>query len=325
MLRSSWRRLIVAFSGIAILGGLAEVFFRFFIGLGSPPLSIADPQIEYLFAPNQTVHRFGHLVHYNTWSMRSDDFPAHKTRTDELRVMVLGDSVVNGGAQTDQSQLATAILQRNLSIRLGRTVVVGNISAGSWGPPNLLAYLRRFGLFDADVVAVVLSSHDYADAPTFEPVVGVHPDFPAHRPWCAAWEALTRYATRSLPGFVRGSNLAEPQSAPPKQRDIDWSISALLDIIRLAEDAGAKVVLAQHLELGELSAGRPAVGHAVIADAVRKVGIEPFDLEPAGTTAQLYRDNIHPNVNGQARMAARLQGPIEKALREKAAGSLRVP
>ncbi len=29
---------------------------------------------------------------------------------------------------------------------------MANISAGSWGPPNQLEYLKRFGTFDADVL-----------------------------------------------------------------------------------------------------------------------------------------------------------------------------
>src|SRR4051794_33818187 len=37
-----------------------EVIARFYFGLGNPPLMMADSQIEYLYKPDQTVHRFGH-------------------------------------------------------------------------------------------------------------------------------------------------------------------------------------------------------------------------------------------------------------------------
>ena len=134
--RRGWRRplrwpvrLLVA---LLVLLIAAELFARFYLGLGDPPLSMADPEIEYLFKPDQTCYPFHKRVHYNAWSMRSEDFPRHKSQPDELRVMVFGDSVVNGGSLTDHADLATTILQRRLSEDLGRPVVVGNISAGSW-------------------------------------------------------------------------------------------------------------------------------------------------------------------------------------------------
>lgn len=181
--------------GLATIAGFAllEVVARYCFDLGDPPRMMSDPLIEYLYRPNQTCRRFGNLIHYNAYSMRADDFPPHKRSPHELRVMVVGDSVINGGAPTNQSQLATAILQRELSARLHRPVIVGNCSAPSWGPPNELAYMLRYGLFDADVVVIVLSSHDYADAPTFKSRVGVSPAAPDQQPYTAATELLLRY------------------------------------------------------------------------------------------------------------------------------------
>jgi GDSL-like Lipase/Acylhydrolase family len=301
-------------AGIALgLLGLpvaTECYCRLRLGLGHPPLSMADPQIEYLFVPNQHLRRFGNRIDYNAWSMRSDDLPMQKSQSNELRVMVFGDSVINGGALTDQRDLATSILQRQLGSAMGRPVVVGNISAGSWGPPNMLAYARRFGLFQADAVVIVVSSHDYADAPTFEPVVGVNPDFPSHRPWCATWEAISRYLPRYFPVIV-GKPPAVP---PPTQKDVDESLGALGDLIRLAQQNGARVVLAQHLVLPELPPGYLEEGHDAIAKVARDAGVEPFDLEGKGTSPALYRDRIHPNQAGQAFIAARLLPAIREAL-----------
>ena len=289
-----------------------ELFCRLYLGLGEPPLSIADPQIEYLFAPNQHLRRFGNHVDYNAWSMRSDDFPAQKGQANELRVMVFGDSVINGGAVTDQRDTATSILQRQLGAILRRPVVVGNISAGSWGPPNMLAYAQRFGLFQADVVVIVLSSRDYADAPTFEPTVGVHPDFPDHRPWCATWEAATRYLPRYLPNL--SASPANPAQQPPSQKDIDAALGALGQLIRLARASGATVLLAQHLEHAELPPAHPKQGHDAIAKVAREAGVQPFDIEGTGPSSAFYCDEIHPNRAGQALIADRLLTPIRAAV-----------
>src|SRR4051794_36762220 len=184
--------------GMLALALIAELVGRFAFGLGHPALFSADPAIEYLYQPNQDIRRFGSHLHFNAYSMRSDDFPEHKSDPRELRVMVIGDSVVNGGAKTDQSELATTLLQRELAVRLKRTVIVGNISAPSWGPPNMLAYARRFGFFDADVVVIVLNSNDSFDVPTFEPIVGMREDYPDRRPWFALQEVVSRYVLPRL-------------------------------------------------------------------------------------------------------------------------------
>ena len=99
-----------------------------------------------------------------------------------------------------QADICSEVMKRHLETHLGRKVVVGSISAKSWGAPNELAYIQRFGLFDADAVVLVLSSHDYADVPTFVKVVGVDPEYPDHTPFFAAFEIFTRY----LPRYVRG-------------------------------------------------------------------------------------------------------------------------
>ena len=114
-------------------------------GVGHPPLSITHPRIEYLYAPNQDVRRFGKRFLVNDYSMRSAPFAARKGR-DERRVLVFGDSVVNGGNLTNHQDLATTRLAHDLRpFAGGNKVVVGNVSAGSWGPGNWLAYSQAYG------------------------------------------------------------------------------------------------------------------------------------------------------------------------------------
>ena len=123
---------------VAIVSG--EIFARYYLGLGTPPLSITHQKIEYMFKPNQDVKRFGNHIIINQYGMRTAPFAVHKA-DGEFRIMVFGDSVLNGGNQTDHAALATTILHEKLSVAKQR-VVVGNISAGSWGPGNWLAYAK---------------------------------------------------------------------------------------------------------------------------------------------------------------------------------------
>jgi hypothetical protein len=301
---------------VLFIGG--ELFARFYLGLGDPPLSQADPTMEYLFKPDQNCKRFGNHIKYNHYSMRSDEFPVHKSQPGELRVMVVGDSVINGGTLSDQKEIATSLLQEKLSTDLKHPVTVGNISAGSWGPPNELAYLKHFGMFDADVLVIVLSSHDYADAPTFQPVVGVNLSWPEHKPVLALWEGFERYL---LPRLKRPSVSDEAYIAAtkqPSQADIDTCGKSLHDMIEMGRAGGAKVIVAQHLERAETMAS-PLPGHEVIKAECLRDGITPIQLGAGFETArshgeQPYRDSIHPNAAGQRIIAMTLLPVIESAL-----------
>ncbi|MCC6134828.1 MAG: hypothetical protein IT491_05555 [Gammaproteobacteria bacterium] len=200
---------------VAILIGAGELFARYVLGLGDPPLSLAHDQIEYLFKPNQDVMRFGHRIIINAYGMRTENFPKAKP-AGEFRVMVFGDSVLNGGNLLDHSTLATTLLSKRLSDALERPVVVGNISAGSWGPGNWLAYAQEYGFFDADIVMLVISSHDYADNPTFAPLNPL--THPQERPWSALWEGVTRYLPRYLPRISAAPPPKFRRSRPPSHR-----------------------------------------------------------------------------------------------------------
>src|SRR5262245_23618663 len=169
-----WLRILA----ITLLAGVValELIARFALGLGTPPLSIRHPTIEYMFAPDQDCMRFGNHFQTNAWGMRSPPFASQKLDPNEFRVMVFGDSVINGGNLTDQADLATSIVATQLERQLNRPVVVGNISAGSWGPGNWLAYAEEYGFFDADCVLLVLGSGDAGDCPEFLPLnTDTHP------------------------------------------------------------------------------------------------------------------------------------------------------
>jgi hypothetical protein len=221
-----WRRVARYAAMLLLIGLLAgELFARFYLGLGNPPITITHPTIEYLFAPNQRVRRFGNRFETNSYSMRSAEFSRNKENPNELRILVLGDSIINGGALTDQDDLATELLQRDLAEWLHRPVVVGNVSAGSWGPPNLLAYVNEFGTFDADIAVFVFNSKDASDVPTFEPLD--RNLFPQSKPPSALWEAVTRYLPRYLPGGAAPTD----EATPPSNADKTASLAAARTLI----------------------------------------------------------------------------------------------
>lgn len=307
--RRRWLAGVLAVVGIALVGG--ELGARLGLGLGDPPLSDAYPDLEYAFRPG-TYRRFGNRVHINAHHMRSPEFPERKTRADEVRVMLMGDSVINGGALTDQADLASELLHARLSAELVRPVVVGNISAGSWGPGNLLAYARRFGLFDADAVVIIVNSEDPRDNPTGQQVVGVDPSFPDRKPWSALAEAVRRY------GAPRVARLFTVTAQPTRQvqdvRDFTRGINDLSDLCDLAIASGASVLLVHFPNRAEI-AGEALPGHDAIARLATQKAIRLIELRrplenslAAGMDPYRPDDGIHPNETGQ-RIIAEALGP----------------
>lgn len=283
----------------------SELASRVWLGLGDPPLSIADADIEYLSKPG-TYRRFGNRMFINAHHMRSEEFPAKKRSPDEVRIMVIGDSVVHGGGLTDQTDLATECMQATLREQLRKPVVVGNIAAGSWGPGNQLAYARRFGLFDADIVLIVSHGKDVGDNPTGKPVVGVDPSFPSNAPVLALEEAIGRYLIPKLERLTgRGISPTPGADVADEKAAADRSMQDLGALCDLARASGATVFLAYFPQRHELD-GQPLPGHAALAEFAAGRKIEFIDLREAFSRASAqeadpYRpnDTIHPSGSGQ--------------------------
>jgi hypothetical protein len=311
-----WARRGVLWGSVAVVCLLVviELVGRFGVGLCDPPLMVADADMEYRFAPSQHCRMFGNDIEFNRYSMRAADFPEHKATSDEFRVMVVGDSIVYGGTKVDQKDLATARLRDTLQSRLKRPVVVGNISAGSWGPPNMEAYAKRYGFFDADVVVIVLSSHDAADAMTFTPVVGLDADFPTRKPRLALRQIATRYLPRFFAIWRQANTAPEPHPTTAPVQEVAASMSALRHLIDAARASGARVIVAQHFERTELD-GQVMLGHEIIQETVHSTGIEPVQLGPRFKAlldrgVPPYRDFIHPSPAGQAEIAGAIEAEI---------------
>lgn len=309
-------------SAAVLLGAfvVVEGVARFGLGLGTPPLSVADSEIEYMFKPNQDVMRFGNRQLYNRYGMRNEDFPADKP-AGEYRILCFGDSVLNGGNLTDHSRLATTLLEEQLEKLWQRPVVVANISAGSWGPVNMLAYARRYGLFEADQVVVQLSSHDISDVPTFEPLNPF--THPTRNPCCAMWEGITRYVPRYLPvlkPLLQGKNAEEtlPEYPSEELEQIiinaqESSIKALSGLHDLAIAQGASFLIVLHSEREEVESGEIGTGHSCFVEWARRHKVDVLDLGPAESASlktgiDPYRrnDSIHPSDAGQRILAGHL-------------------
>ncbi|AFZ46744.1 hypothetical protein Cyast_0772 [Cyanobacterium stanieri PCC 7202] len=172
---------------------LLEFFLRFKWGFGNPLLYIADSEIGYLIAPNQVTKRNGNLIKINNYSMRSDDVD-FSVKDGDYRIILLGDSIVNGGWWTDQKNTLSSLLKDELGEKTTNfnDIEVLNISANSWGARNELAYLKKYGTFSADVLILVLNTDDFFSFAPSSIQVGKAINYPDKKPLLAIEELVKK-------------------------------------------------------------------------------------------------------------------------------------
>lgn len=284
-------------TAITILIVVGELVARYVIGLGTPPLSVAHDRIEYLFAPDQDVQRFGNRQLYNEYSMRSPPLDAWG---NARRVIVFGDSVLNGGNLTDHSRLGTT-----LASEADEDAIFANVSAGSWGPGNMLGYIETFGLFDADTVILVLSSHDAGDPPTFQPLdPNTHP---TERPLSAIVEGWKRYTPRYMPEALRNFLFPQPSFSPDAASPTPGlnGIEALPILLTRFAETGIEACIVFHATRNELQSSANAFEPIETVLARFEVPIVRMRALVArrGAFDDIFRDDIHINDAGQAVLA----------------------
>lgn len=291
---------------LAVLVGLfvvVEVGLRLLFGFGNPPIYIPDQEIGYLLAPNQRTRRFGNRIAINQYSMRSPVIAAQRS-TSTLRVLLLGDSIANGGWWTDQNDTLSALMTQQLQLAQTsyRQVEVLNASANSWGPRNELAYIKRFGTFDAQVLVLLLNTDDlFGTAPTSLPV-GRDRNYPDRKPpfSLALAEVFSRY-------------LSKPQTIPELKAvnaeggdRVGFNLEAIGQIKTLTEATGAKFLLAMtplQREIGEPgSRDYELKARSRLAEFTKDQQITYVDFLPIFNGTQtpeiLYHDHIHLSPQG---------------------------
>ena len=177
------------------------------LGFGNPALLQADANAGYIFAPNQLVYRFGNRLEYNQFSQRSEQIDSAKPE-GTLRILMIGDSVLNGNNTTDQQETIPELFEARL-LGIKKQVEVLNASAGSWGIGNQLGYIRKFGTFESDAVILQIGTHDLLQPPSSSAGVGNDPLMPNRKPLLAIQEVFQRHVMPKLSSiFVSNSPAA---------------------------------------------------------------------------------------------------------------------
>ena len=284
---------------IWILGSaiVVELLLRF-LGFGNPPLYVSDERFEYIYAPNQEIFRFGNRILINEYGMRSKPIG---TENDKITILKIGDSVINGGAPTDHDSLSTTILEKKLQQQFNKKIRVLNISAGSWGPDNAMAFVKKHGNFNASKIVLVFNSHDLYDIMTFEELVGKNIHYPDRKPAFAIIELYKRYLRDEL------FNIENSTSNESIKLDADFHLSTSVQEINpgwfffptYCKNNNIELLVILHPTKDELMQKEYNVYGKQIIHILDSLKVS-YKLElDYGITEDMYRDKIHLNNKGQ--------------------------
>jgi lysophospholipase L1-like esterase len=293
-----------------------EVALRSLFGFGNPLIYIADEQIGYLLAPNQQTRRYGNRIEINQYSMRAEAIQEFSPPST-LRVLLLGDSIANGGWWTDQNNTISSLLQHSLISAHPSNfnqIQVLNASANSWGPRNELAYLQKFGSFNAQVVVLLINTDDlFATAPTSLPV-GRDRNYPNRKPPLALVEVFERYINK--PKLI-----PEMQAVQKEAGDrVGLNLEAISKIQALTRESNSHFLLVMTPLLREVSPLEPRdyeiKARQRLSEFAKNQQIRYIDFLPIFNSSKnpktFYHDHIHLNLQGNQLV----NEVIEQTLRE---------
>lgn len=290
--------LIFIFAALVGLVVFMEASLRLMLGLGNPAIYIPDEEIGYLFAPNQRVLRMGNQIIINQYSMRTHPIEA-KRPTNTLRLFLVGDSIANGAWWTDQNKTISSLIQKQLNQNGHNQVEVLNASANSWGPRNELAYLKRFGTFESQVIILLLNTDDlFATAPTSIPV-GRDRNYPDRKPLLALTEIISQ--------FMPSVPIPEMEQVKAEKGDrVGFNLAAIQEIRDFAQKNKASFLLAMTPLKREIDPttqreyekkARERLSTFVDTEVIAYIDFLPLFREEKQPEL-LYRDNIHLTEKG---------------------------
>ncbi len=308
------KRLVYRIVGATIaLLIVTELILRLAFGFGSPVLFQADSYTGYRFQPNQQRVRFGKRINYNQYSQRSETITPTKT-PGVLRILMIGDSVLNGGSPIDQTQTITELLEAKIAA-VGHSVEVLNASSGSWGIGNALGYLRQFGTFNSDGVILEIGTNDLTQPTSTRQRLDREPGYPSRAPLLAIEEVVSRYLWPQIAGRL-GFSTATPGEIPTAvdpARQAALNRQDLTTTLKLIRDQGIPVFVVFVPALRNLI---PVFNQpdykAELLQLLQASQVVAIDTQaawanlPSTTMSTYFRDDNHPTVVGNQAIVAEL-------------------
>jgi hypothetical protein len=281
----------------------AEVSLRIF-GFGTPILYVQDSDVGYYPKPNQRVRAPGRIITINNHGMRAPDVPPQKA-PGHIRILLLGDSTL-AGTYVSNEELYSSLVEKQLNLAAGAPVFeVMNMGVNAWGPFHELAFVKKFGTFDADVAVICGPIYD-----AYRPKYAMErmPYFPATHPPRLALEQILY----DLTWRFREKILGPPPWALGEQAELQlgMGMGAYYELAKVLQQHGAEV-LVQMLPTSQGTLGIAPDTHSeqMLAQLNGHMAELGLKAECAGSifkgaSAKLYHDGVHFNRLGHQLYAA---------------------
>jgi len=278
----------------ALLVG-AELGLRLY-GFGTPLLYVQDPDVGYYPKPHQRARHPGRIVSVNNYGMRSPDVPPVKT-PGHVRILLLGDSTL-AGTWVSNDELYSSLLEKKLNAAAGAPVFeVLNMGVNAWGPFHELAFVKKFGAFDADVAVICGPVYN-----CYRPLYGLErPEFFSadHPPKFAleqvVYQLFLQYRSKQLgpPAWGRAGEHAEAQALR--------GLEAYTELARYLQQQGVEVLVEMLPSKAEtLGAARDAGTQGLVDQLTQRLAPLGVPVECAGEifkdvmpATKLYHDHVH--------------------------------
>jgi len=268
------------------------------LGYGNPPLLQADANAGYIFAPNQVVYRFGNRLEYNQFSQRSEQIDSAKPE-GTVRILMIGDSVLNGNNTTDQKETIPELFEARL-LGIKKQVEVLNASAGSWGIGNQLGYIRKFGTFESDAVILQIGTHDLLQPPSSSAGVGNDPLMPNRKPLLAIQEVFQRHVMPKFSSNFVSNSSAAGVPVSESQRFME-NMQRLEQIVALARAKNIPLFVLYTCDRADLlPVPKQPKFKSEFVDRLKALKIPVIDTHaawsklPKTTVESYFRDGVHP-------------------------------
>jgi len=205
--------------------------------------------------------------------------------------------ITYGTSRVDQQQIFTEILHRDLPSILHRSVEVLNASASAWAIDNELSYIRSRGIFQSDIVLLVLNDGDVMQSRSTMAEVG--DDLPQQRPETAIGELYSRYIRPRI--FRKASHI---DAGDTVVANADGAIRQNLADLDAAEalvtGQGARLVIVYAPFRGDVPY-KSENSRSILRTWAAGHHVAMFDLTPAElaySTREITLDRVHFNAKG---------------------------
>lgn len=197
-------------------------------------------------------------------------------------------------------------------------IEVFNASANSWNPRNELAYVKRFGLFEADVLVLVINTDDLFGTAPNSISVGKDTKYPNSKPPLALIELYERY-------LKKPELIPELEQIKKEAGDrVGFNLEAIAQIKAIADNNNTQFILAFTPLLRELKEGSRDYEERArnrVQELVNQQQITYIDFLPIFADFPqpefLYRDHIHLSPQGETMVSKKLTKTIQETLKKK--------